>query len=53
MQKRSPIQAAEYVEAQLRGLEQIARDAGLQTLAYLIGIAALEARNVRRPDIAP
>jgi hypothetical protein len=45
MRKKTKIETARFVHAHLDELAQVAREAGLGELAYLVEVAALEAER--------
>lgn len=47
MPKKSTVETADYVCTQTKELAQLAREAGLDVLAYLLEVAALEADTQR------
>jgi hypothetical protein len=51
MEKRNPKEVASHVAQRLTELAQMPREAGLETLAYLLDIARLEAASqAGRPE---
>ncbi len=49
MSTRQSIEAAEYVHAQTKELAKLSRKTGLEDLAYVLEVAALEAERSMTP----